>query len=1762
MSRISKKLLISTIILICVLAGAFTFLSFSLADEPPTPGTPAASLSGASVNQMDRIIDNSINGTYGDPKYNILEISSSSTPSRLQEMVNKNTEGISKFKKYIIDAYKLQNDEMADNSFNFTFKQVTAPDSELLDAIDKADFIYIANDPKSMYSRDVDFTEDVKNALVNAATNENKPVMIDSFNITSSIGNADQKSIVKLIEREISGISTAYRQPNNGGSNFMTLSSANYSFSPIPGDNQSTKWGEDKTCKVLAIGKDSKASSYTMSNFAGLTEEGEKIALSGTVLQSRGYSLRGDHPKNANFKRVSINDIVDYINGLPANAGIDTYDYVILEAGITDAISDEQYNTIGAMALSGVKFLYSDSYATSNTITYNENKALAYAYILDKLATVDDFSRYANVLITSQSKIGNYANANSAKAERDIANIILNGSFRGVKGIDSGDDSSTVYTVLEIEPGYPIDLDLAKAFGNSYIFNNEKDRLSKSRFSNNDYLSFERATGRDGVNANNTEYGIYYLRNAAVRDDVTTDELAFGDGLPLSNYGDDSATRVTNLTARINALKQNNNEVLFDYYNWSLSKAKIAHATGLKYDEVKVVHMSTYEFNTSTKSLLDNYDAIYIGGDNSSIKASNYWRSADNQKYNMYFKYGETYDLKAFNDTNYSGKVTGNDINARKLEELKEYSSFLPVIVEKSVTNGSDGISGQVDPSSNMYNFLSSINGSSNTLWGFDASKTIKITNYEHQYGDTLGGYATVFTGLDKYAYDATDDADTDPNYHDEATGYKDAVDLRNTLKTQRPKFLITRRPLEYVEGNPNTYVTKNDLIWKYDLMGATGCEVRLYIDNNGNSKFEKSEIKERSNTDTLTYTGLSDSFTGPLYWKLELFKKTGEDEKGNPIGMSASVTGLTKIRFKERRKVHLLQIMPVTQTADNTKDTLYLCTECQHAKEVLYGGPWAGNNGFYSKASTLGMGDGYNAQSLNVGSAGATLSGTTTVGSKIDAYEILKGGTWRYANNATNIGTHTHIFGISKYIDDRCVYKDGNKNKQIHNENGYDFIGTDDWHTNWYDDIKNDYDVTVDILNINEYQALCAKVNRLYQSAGDDEKKIQSIRQTYVDASTDYKLYYDCMVEVINNVYYTSNSKISAVNKAKFEQFLVKDLGIGGSVDANGKVTYKTNPVYTVNGENVVTQNDATELLKGYGLAGDRCSDHIASYYNRIYPDSEVPGDPDYVKADLDYIMDKSTPANERRLYDFFSYFKDSFYNKGNNDWQTQCSNGFAIKYIPWRDAKALEEYFYDKYLENAELASVYNEEEDTANVGEKIGTFKLSGIWDCIAVGAADEFDNKDINELGCYTLLNYIKSEGNLILFHDSLVAKGSPGGGSTVTMTKILSDAFGMSGDSDVTCTFDKTTQQVKYSVKYNSDPNGSATSGQTITNRLLNTMMKDNSGSNEYIGINKFVEYDKQAETNQQTLHVDHDIRASIAGSNGGHTPTDKAERTNDGIITKFPFTIGDRLQITPTNAQGFAANVNDPNMTVYYTLEGGTAGGKSSMFAADPHDGINNYFLYQYGKITYTGAGHSLITGLGRNNNDERRLFINVIVNSSRPSVDGPSLNLYDFSSTLDDVPTSLTNNKVKIALDANDDENSTETDREEYVYYVDSMYDTPQFSIYPQLSDGTTIKNLEVFYDKDISGENKNVRNADDVLIFTSAEDKTNDVSSKLLKKMSENTSGLQSNGILKLDPSYFVGKDGTCAYLVVTVTDNADNPPMTKTIRIELKPELYELD
>ncbi len=105
---------------------------------------------------------------------------------------------------------------------------------------------------------------------------------------------------------------------------------------------------------------------------------------------------------------------------------------------------------------------------------------------------------------------------------------------------------------------------------------------------------------------------------------------------------------------------------------------------------------------------------------------------------------------------------------------------------------------------------------------------------------------------------------------------------------------------------------------------------------------------------------------------------------------------------------------------------------------------------------------------------------------------------------------------------------------------------------------------------------------------------------------------------------------------------------------------------------------------------------------------------------------------------------------------------------------------------------------------------------------------------------------------------------------------------------------------------------------------------------------------------------------------------------NRGQITDYPFHIEDEIEVANTHAQYFQLNLDtdslddnyDDDIVVWFTLSNQSESNSlRGYYTFDYNDCRNNYYIYNKGNITYTGAGHRAVTGL-----DERKLFVNTLV--------------------------------------------------------------------------------------------------------------------------------------------------------------------------------------
>lgn len=1819
MRKINKKILVAALSLLLVACTFVTILSFTMAAEGDGEGgtnTVSAnpSFDVVTVYNIDKIVQNSNSGS--DPKFHIVEVSSSNKYSAMSDT----TKSSKVFTDYVFNGYKTVSESMAEGMIDYKpYNTVNMSESylnECLEAIGKADLIYVHNDATNYFGKsNNDIPENLKLALCTAAISKYVPFIIDGPIATQEIISSSTTSYSELVTKvfkKYGGRKYTYQwNTETQGTALQYFTHETSAYIQIDGNKQKDNWTkvyevedydltdlpdvdplhtegdatpEDKLDRdkdyyklldaskpktigrILVINNSAKDGEISTLVKEGITEFDGKCILEddatglievknkadeAVTLITKSETEGGDSvppiyntdnvkfytvPEdcglfNAYISRNSHPDYMSFEYYEGKDPELDTIDYskydiIIVEKGPygENDLSTDNYDHLTAAMNSNQHILYDSSLVGvisngSADIEYGEN----YGVVCDKVMTPTEAPKYQNVLVSNKTKMDAYMNATSKEGVKDIADIINYASYRGIGG--GNNSTSNVYTVLEIQPAYPIDLKLATKFanisttsGNSHI-KDLVDPLENNPYKSN--MTFAEVSGRirglsQGEYANIASNSWYYLRNQGVLNDKTTDEISFDGSNSLTTFleGNQNITSemLTNVT---------------DYYAWTISKAKVAHATGLAYNKVNVIHMSSYEFNCSKMTLLDNFDAIYIGGDNSAIKTTGAYQTSKLGSiglgvYNMYFVNGDAYDY----NENYGksdgsvGTLQGNDISKAKYDELIEYKNQgMPVIIGKDAVAGLSAANA-IDPDSYMYSFLTSCQsdvagGKKNVLWNFNYDDKIKILNPDTKYGSTVEGFVTVFGGTETEDYLGNKVTVNASSVNED--DLKDCLDK----SSKRPKLEITDFPVQYDEYDDSTWYTNHNLKWSYEAVGGEDFTARLYFDDNANSRFEDDEVFdiEEGAKGNLSMN-LDKDYFGVVYWKVEV-------ENGD--GKKASQTGTLKIKRTDQNKmqVDILQIMPKEnrQVDEQNKATLYLCTECQQSRYPLYTNRH-GTTEKYHSGCELTLSEGFKDAYSHTALDGHPVSNSQKTGpvdriknyidnaqdpSKTIYLDYMPdyGQTGEfYLNVNSNLGVHDHTFGIVKY------------DSQYKTDMGADYTGLDDWNTNWFNQVKNDYNVEMNIVNDEEFEELMELIASIYK--GKDTATVKTLRSKFSIASAEFRNAYNGMVKVINGTYNnsTANGGLTTAEKNALKKFMFSFIGfkMGTTVGDNELNAYRAE-AQTKFEEQFPDNTDDTEKARWINeYVQMKADEKLISKFDDVMGEFAAAG-PELdrqlraLKSNGSTLSGKSTAAlvakevdyelsfetiDERPYYDLFSVVRENSTNMNE-------LNTFADTYYIWRDAKIYEQFFYKMYRYYSLLSGV-----------DDSGRIDLTQTYNCVVFGAAKNFGGADIESpVAINAVTNYIDNGGQTFLFYDTLTSNSTDN-----NMTNNFAPYFGVNANSNpqeeeagadeststetyegtiridikdpwndtvfATYTVDTAATWVGLDISYQGQISNTTTmtasddktsnvgnygkhdikievsttnsvnwwnGGRIFINgnsyaslpevkegsgsfnfKVNNSIIKNQSSENGNNGNNnvsaplalnpskltyanalgqtsdslksttfKYCLFYPSLTAEDQTHTRKNEIEFAIKNN----VVTNCAERNNEGIVTNYPFGIDDNLRLTPTVDGDFTINVADPNMIVYYSLSGGTTGTMSSNYVADPKDGGNNYFVYQYqpkgnnaGTVTYLGCGNTVVTGHTRENNDERRFFINLILNVGRKSTRKTTLDLYSHKST------------------------------------------------------------------------------------------------------------------------------------------------------------------
>ena len=147
------------------------------------------------------------------------------------------------------------------------------------------------------------------------------------------------------------------------------------------------------------------------------------------------------------------------------------------------------------------------------------------------------------------------------------------------------------------------------------------------------------------------------------------------------------------------------------------------------------------------------------------------------------------------------------------------------------------------------------------------------------------------------------------------------------------------------------------------------------------------------------------------------------------------------------------------------------------------------------------------------------------------------------------------------------------------------------------------------------------------------------------------------------------------------------------------------------------------------------------------------------------------------------------------------------------------------------------------------------------------------------------------------------------------------------------------------------------------------------------------------------LTKDNDVTA-------GATRTD-ADQMNEGQISHYPYSLNQTIMLSKSHAQNFQLDLDgdsDNNgasdIVVWYTLgdmrdNDGNLVGSANIYSATPGDGINNYYIYNNGNVTFTGFGANGESAL---TNGERQLFVNTLLAAYEAGIVNPTATYYQTS--------------------------------------------------------------------------------------------------------------------------------------------------------------------
>lgn len=1730
-----SKIIIGAVAILAVLAASSIWVMSSIksnsVDDFGYRALAQQDAASATLTQLDYIIQDSINPDNGDASYyNVSIITPGTADMAAVKAFFENNDG---FRKYVVNDNRTIEPEMNPNKVRVNVMDVGSLNGksadELATALGSSDLIYVYSSGAVSYTGGTAISENLYAFLHNYAFGLNKPLIMNYYQLEA--GSDDD---AKQDDTETGVDSNAYKLTNNDFKNSWkrtnTTKVADWTIDTVAADVEGklndyvtsprsiyvpytldgntrpggyTDWADywkrngdtDPTLHVLYIHGDTTEEVAVKNSIENAVNSWVDINQNAKSVFSS--QVDSNIPTKAVVESVAAGDLTP-ASFYTDDGKIKKYDYILIAPDdykdtdlTTDVVaelihlSEDKTNKELTYILFGAlkgKTVTSNGGGTSSggNASLTINTATNFGKLIDLSITTNGYAKKSNILVVGVDYISTMANnpANNPNKIAKIVTLINKSTYRthagSGSGSGSGSVSTTAYRVLELQPCYPIDKELAASINRT---------SNTSPFTNIEY----RGTDIYGVKP----LGNYYTIPSNVLNTSEIDNFVDADG----------------------KMKQ-------EYYQWDLSVAKVAYALNMRADQIELVQMSTDEYITAKADVSDSYDLIYIGGNMSALKSSvaygispSYYavQSWPEQIaiFSMYTHTGEFCGvggnngqrLRDNNPYTYT-RMNGNDITYDRLVQLEDYiKAGMPIVFSNEVwsayeqarDNGYKNL--YMDPDCNMFKLCKYADEA------VADGKTSVLTNWQNRKG--YDGSSDIFYH-DYYVADHEMSLENPSEFYGSAAKVTvfddtlsgqlyDCVYSENT--SVRPKFTIDTTALTYVEGDSKTELTERTVSWTVKLLnlieGHT-YEAILLEDIDDNAVFDmgtKVSTGERigkvafaGDTAELSYK-YTDEF-GAFSWKIVVQDTTTLASTGY-----SAISCFAKLEDQPKKEASILEIMPMAASHCSSKNptapdghTFYLDKNYQQSSgnPYLYStyGTAAGDN--YGYCPIIHSTSTYSTDELNFNSnniAKATPDGN---------YQGL---------SDVNMGKYMTTLSVNRYDS---------------------AAGHEDRDYNYMDLVADEYDLSLDIMYMDdiEYYAKAAR-------ASTEEQ-----RNAYLAEAEAAKELYDAYLTEGTPEY----TQLKEVEDALREALItIRDTG-----------SYTGTYVTTDWSGSLTTRTASYSGYKTYGI---------------------------------------TQMLQSRDYFRFFYLNNDVYHGSG---WEHDAYLVYAAVYKPYIDEHDKMVDAYRRYRHYSMMA--YGPEE------------YLRKNYDVIVIGFLDDYagDFTDFSQQATDDLLAFttykekdeagkeVDNGGSLLMTHDNMTYSNVTSG-HAVTLTRTMRNVMGMTPygqfeevagtgttglpkytTSDANRYFLTNLASEKYDLGMKSTLTGSAWDS-TVSTWSSSSVWGGLSASKKF-GLLGYTDYFNVYETTNgpalrytyAEFQIEEAIKYNIQIGALNETGTAKATQVNRGVVTTYPFYIASDLRISNTHSQAFALDLEDEDVTVWYTLAADSSKSdltnytvmkeNSSLYAATPRDGADNYYIYSVGNITYCGAGHALITGEERDNNDERRLFLNVLINMARKTgkqkVKETDLILFDPDGT------TVAPGKV-VKRDADNG------------YYINatSSVSYPEFGFGIE-NPNSPVKSVEAFYDLDYAPgmDNPEVYIDDEYHVHIPLSDdvitQLNGGNVYVLTK--------ENHPALVTKQDYFKGKNdlygGKYTYIVIRATLE-DGTILTKRIKILLVRDLLDL-